>query len=124
MNILIRNNSQIPIYKQITDQLKNAIINGELKPGDSLPSIRKLAKELRVSIITTKRAFSELEKENFVYTVTGKGTFVAEQNLEFVKEEKQKTIELHLLKSIKVARSIKLTLEDMKEALELLWEEE
>jgi GntR family transcriptional regulator len=124
MNILIRNDSQIPIYKQITEQLKNAIISGELRPGDSLPSIRKLAKELRVSIITTKRAFSELEKDNFVYTVTGKGTFVAEQNLEFVKEEKQKTIELHLLKSIKVARAIKLSLDEMKETLELLWEEE
>ena len=86
MNININNSSTVPLYEQIQNQIKTQILNGTLAPGEGLPSIRNLAKELKVSIITSKRAYEELEKEGFVETVTGKGTFVAKQNTERMKE--------------------------------------
>ena len=93
MNIIISNRDERPIYEQITSQLKKMIISGELKQGQALPSMRALAKDLRISVITTKRAYEELEKDGMIETVTGKGSFVAEQNTQLIKEEKLKNIE-------------------------------
>ena len=86
MNIIISNSSGQPIYDQISAQIKSKIISGELKEGDALPSIRFLAKELRISVITTKRAYEELERDGFLVSVPGKGSYVAAKNLEFVRE--------------------------------------
>jgi len=93
MKIIISNASTDPIYDQVRNQIKNHIITGELNDGDPLPSIRKLAKELQISVITTKRAYEELEKEGFIDTVGGKGCFVASQNDELLKEKKMKKTE-------------------------------
>lgn len=98
MNIIISNGSQDPIYTQIEQQIKAAIISGELKEGDMLPSMRMLAKELHISIITTKRAYEELEKGGFIQTVAGKGCFVAPKNLEFVREMHLQELEAALEK--------------------------
>ena len=87
MELIIRNTNNQPIYEQICTQIKAQIISGKLAPGEALPSIRALAKDLRVSVITTKRAYDELEADGFLYTVAGKGCFVAEKNLELIKEE-------------------------------------
>ena len=96
MNIIISNASGKPIYDQIRDQLKSKIISGELKEGDALPSMRLLAKELRISVITTKRAYEELEREGFIISLTGKGSFVASKNTEFIREEQLRKIEDYL----------------------------
>ena len=93
MTILIDNSGGVPIYEQIYNQIKTQIINDTLKEDEMLPSIRSLAKDLRISVITTKRAYEELERENYIYTVTGKGSFVAKKNVEFLREENLKTIE-------------------------------
>ena len=96
MNIYINNKSGIPIYDQIYSQIKNSIITGELEENDPLPSIRNLAKDLRISVITTKRAYDELEKEGFIYTIPSKGCFVAPKNVELLREENLKKIEKHI----------------------------
>ena len=88
MEIIISNSSGKPIYEQITIQIKNMVMNGSLKPGDALPSMRLLAKELRISVITTKRAYEDLERDGFITTVVGKGSFVREANVELVREER------------------------------------
>ena len=89
MNILIRNTSSTPIYEQIVSQIKAMIISGALQEGDALPSMRLLAKELRISVITTKRAYEELERDGFIFSVTGKGSFVAEKNMELIREQQR-----------------------------------
>ena len=104
MNILISNSSSVPLYEQISNQVKNQILNGELKPSEVLPSIRMLAKDLKVSIITTKRAYEELEKEGFIKTVAGKGTFVSEGNSDRLKETAICEIESKLDDAISQAR--------------------
>lgn len=124
MKIIIANNSKEPIYEQISHQIKNLILLGELKEGDVLPSMRQLAKDLRISIITTKRAYEELEKDGFIYSIVGKGSFVAEQNLEIVKELKLKTIEEKLSEAIQNAKQIDMPLNELKELLTILFEEE
>src|SRR5690625_7602338 len=93
MQIIISNSSKEPIYEQITDQIKSSILSGELQEGDAIPSMRRLAKDLQISVITTKRAYEELEKAGFIYSMVGKGSFVAEQNLEVIREKKLKVIE-------------------------------
>ncbi|MGF9940486.1 GntR family transcriptional regulator, partial [Bacillus anthracis] len=93
MQITITNTSKEPIYEQISAQIKKLILLGDLKQGDALPSMRQLAKDLRVSIITTKRAYEELEKDGFINSIVGRGSFVAEQNIQTMKEEKLKTVE-------------------------------
>lgn len=93
MNVFINNKSGIPIYDQIYSQIKSEIINGNLKEGDALPSIRNLAKDLRISVVTTKRAYDELEKEGFIYMLPSKGCFVAPKNIELLREENLKRIE-------------------------------
>ncbi|HSQ88749.1 GntR family transcriptional regulator [Romboutsia sp.] len=123
MNINISNSSAVPLYEQIQNQIKAQILNGDLKPGEGLPSIRNLAKELKVSIITTKRAYEELEKEGFTETVTGKGTFVAHQNTERLKEMAMYEIESKLEEIIRQAKSVGVTLEEGLEIFKSIYEE-
>lgn len=123
MNIFIDNKSGLPIYDQIYSQIKTQIINGALKEDDALPSIRGLAKDLRISVITTKRAYDELEKEGFIYTVAAKGCFVAPKNLELLREENLKQIEGHLEQIVKLAGSCNLSFEDIVEMLRYEMEE-
>ncbi len=120
MNIQISNASSDPIYLQIKNQIKAAIISGKLKAEEQLPSIRFLAKELRVSVITTKRAYDELELEGFINSVQGKGSFVAGQNKEFIREEQLRKVENSLEEALKQAKIAGLTLEDLQEILEAL----
>ena len=120
MTIFIDNKSGAPIYEQIYTQLKAQIISGALMEDDALPSIRNLAKDLRISVITTKRAYDELEREGFIYTVAGKGCFVAPKNVELLREENLKRIEAHLAEVAKLAASCNLTKQDILEMLTLM----
>lgn len=113
MNILVDNKSGAPIYDQIYSQIKNQIINGTLQEDEALPSIRNLAKDLRISVITTKRAYDELEKEGFVYTVAGKGCFVAPKNVELLREENLKKIEEYMGHIAGLAVSCNLSRQDI-----------
>ncbi|MBR4966258.1 MAG: GntR family transcriptional regulator [Lachnospiraceae bacterium] len=113
MNILIDNKSGAPIYDQIYTQIKNQIISGALKENEMLPSIRGLAKDLRISFITTKRAYDELERDGFIYTVQAKGSYVAPRNLELLREENLKRIEEHIDEILQLAASCNLTGEDI-----------
>ena len=122
MNLIISNSSGKPIYEQITAQIKNSILNGELQEGEALPSMRALAKDLRISVITTKRAYDELEKEGFLYAVPAKGFFVAPKNTELLREENLKKIEAHLTEAVRLSASCGLSREELREMLELLWE--
>jgi GntR family transcriptional regulator len=124
MVILISNSSELPIYMQIVEQIKQQILSQELKEGQMLPSIRSLARDLKISVITTKKAYSELEKENFVETVPGKGTFVAQANLEYLQEMRLRKIENHLQIVLQEAKFINLSKEDLIEMLNTLLEEE
>lgn len=124
MNILISNTSDKPIYEQITSQIKAMIMNGELEAGTLLPSMRTLAKELRISVITTKRAYEDLERDGFIYTVVGKGSFVAEKNMEFVREEQYRIVEEHLSKAVAGAKTGGISLKEMQDILSMLYEEE
>jgi GntR family transcriptional regulator len=121
LDIIISNASPKPIYEQITSQIKNLILNGTLKEGDALPSMRLLAKELRISVITTKRAYEDLERDGFIETVMGKGSFVAGRNIEFIKEEQLRMAESHLQKAVDIARSSGITLSELSEILALLY---
>ena len=124
MNIVIRNTSTKPIYEQICTQIKQAIMEGTEKEGDALPSMRFLAKELKVSVITTKRAYEELEREGFISTVPGKGCFVAPQNVNLLRETQIREIEKHLEAAIDLARQTGVTQIELSEMLILLFEEE
>ena len=115
MIILIDNKTSTPIYDQIYTQIKAQILSGELQPHEPLPSIRGLAKELRISFITTKRAYEELEREGFIYTVPAKGCYVAQKNTELLREENLKKIEEHLEQIIRLAATCGLTREDILE---------
>ena len=124
MNIIISNVNGAPIYEQIWTQIKNCIISGELAPGDALPSIRALAKDLRISVITTKRAYDELEREGFVHTVAGKGCYVAEKNTELIREGNLKKIEEHMREISALAKGCKLSDGELAEMLRIICEEE
>ena len=124
MDILISNTSGVPIYEQISSQLKSQIIAGALAPGEALPSIRSLAKDLRISVITTTRAYDELEAEGFLYTVAGKGCFVAEQNTELIRESRLKEIEAHLTEAVRLAASCRVNQEELLEMLRIISEGE
>lgn len=117
LNIFIDNKSGAPIYDQIYSQIKSQIISGDLKENEMLPSIRGLAKDLRISFITTKRAYDELEKEGFIYTIQAKGCFVAPKNVELLREENLKKIEKHIEQIIKLAASCNLSKEDIIEMI-------
>ncbi|KNZ40480.1 GntR family transcriptional regulator [Acetobacterium bakii] len=124
MNIIISNNSGKPIYEQIAMQIKNMIIRGDLAPGELLPSMRFLAKELRISVITTKRAYSDLERDGFIETVTGKGSFVANKNMAFIREEQLRLAEECLQKAVEIAKSSDITYEELTEIIEVLYKGE
>lgn len=123
MHIFIDNKSGAPIYDQIYTQIKSQIIGGELREDEPLPSIRNLAKDLRISVITTKRAYDELEREGFIYTVPAKGCFVAKKNVELLREENLKKIEDYMQKIVRLASSCNLTEEDVVEMFHISWEE-
>ena len=124
MKLIISNANHQPIYEQIYTQIKSAIIAGELKEGELLPSIRSLAKDLRISVITTKRAYDELEKDGFLYSVAGKGSYVAEKNTELLRETHLKEIEEHIRAILRLAPSCQLTMEEIMEMVKLISEEE
>ena len=123
MQLYIDNRSGAPIYDQIYSQIKDAILSGQVTEGEALPSIRALAKDLRISVITTKRAYDELEKEGFLYAVPAKGFFVAPKNTELLREENLKKIEAHLTEAVRLSASCGLSREELGEMLELLWED-
>ena len=124
MKILIDNKSGEPIYNQIYFQIKNQIISGELKENELLPSIRGLAKDLRISFITTKRAYEELEREGFIYTLPGKGCYVAPKNIELLREENLKQIEEYIEQILRLAESCNLSKDDIIEMITFGMEEE
>lgn len=122
MNIFIDNKSGAPIYDQIYSQIKSQIISGALREDEALPSIRNLAKDLRISVVTTKRAYDELEREGFIYTLPAKGCFVAPKNVELLREENLKKIEDYMQKIMELAASCNLGKEDILEMFHLLFE--
>ena len=122
MDIIISNSSNDPIYLQIVNQIKASIMNGELSPGDALPSMRNLAMQMRVSLITTKRAYEELERDGFIETYTGKGSFVKAQNAEFLKEENLRQIEKLLGEAVDKAKMSGVTPEELRDILDMLYE--
>ncbi|MCI9403562.1 MAG: GntR family transcriptional regulator [Oscillospiraceae bacterium] len=124
MDIIIRNTGESPIYDQITRQVKTLILTGALKEGDALPSMRLLAKDLRISVITTKRAYEELEREGFITTVPGKGCFVAPKNLELARENALRQVEEHLQKAVEAARLGGIAPAEVKETLDIICGEE
>lgn len=123
MRIVISNTSKEPLYEQIAGQIKDQIIRGELLPGEALPSIRNLARELQISVITTKRAYEELEKDGFIETVGGKGSFVSGANRDLIREKRLQLLEAKLTEAIRDGRALGLGLAELKEMLELLYEE-
>ncbi len=123
MDIIISNASDKPIYEQITSQIKNLIITGALRQGEALPSMRLLAKELRISVITTKRAYEDLERDGFLETVAGKGSFVAGRNLEIIREEQLRMAENSIQKAVEIAKSGGITKEELIELLNILYDE-
>ncbi|EGK10831.1 GntR family transcriptional regulator [Kroppenstedtia eburnea] len=123
MQILISNSSKVPIYNQIKDQIKEKVLSGALQEGDALPSMRQLAKDLHISVITTKRAYEELEKEGYIYSIIGKGSFIAEQNLDMIKEKKLTAMEEKLLEVIANSKEVGLSLKELNEWITILYEE-
>jgi GntR family transcriptional regulator len=123
MRIIIANSSQNPIYEQVSRQIKTQIISGELAEGALLPSIRRLAQDLAISVITTKRAYEELEREGFIDTVGGKGTFVAAQNPQFLREKRMRVVEEKLVGAVEEARLLGIGPEELARMLGLLYKE-
>ena len=123
MNIIINNKNNVPIYDQIYSQIKNQIIAGTLQQDQALPSIRNLAKALRISVITTKRAYDELEREGFIYTLPAKGCFVAPKNTELLREQTLRQIEQHIQEIIQLSASCNLSKEELLEMFQIYLEE-
>ncbi len=123
MNILISNANNSPIYEQIYNGIKTNILSGQLCEGDLLPSIRNLAKDLRISVITTKRAYDELERDGYIYSVAGKGSYVAQKNTQIIREAYLKDIEQHIRKIIEIAPSLELSEHDIIEMFKLIYGE-
>ena len=124
MELIIRNTANQPIYEQICQQIKAQIISGQFSPGEALPSIRGLAKDLKISVITTKRAYDELEAQGFLTTVAGKGCFVAEKNLDLIREQKLKELEDHLDAAVELAAQCGVSAPELMEMLRILLKEE
>lgn len=124
MDIVISNNTGKPIYEQITTQVKALIISGELKAGDAIPSMRALAKSIHVSVITVQRAYEELQRDGFIETTVGRGSFVSAQNKEFYQEEQQRIAEEHLQIAAEIGRANRISLEKLKELLALFYLED
>ena len=124
VDIIISNTSSMPIYEQIIMQIKKSIMNGDLKEGEALPSMRTLAKELRISVITTKRAYEELENAGFIVTVMGKGSFVAKKNIERIKEEQLKQIEKSIQYVVEQAQLNGISLQELLDIVKILYGDE
>ena len=124
MNIIISNNSSVPIYEQIKNAIKDAIISNELKEEEMLPSVRNLANNLKISFLTVKKAYDELEAEGFIKTVQGKGSFVAPKNLELIKEEKLKEIQDYIEKVYNISRIANISEDEIKELFNMIFKEE
>ena len=123
MNIVIRNTGDMPIYEQIVVQIKQAIVAGELTEGEALPSMRLLAKELRISLITTKRAYEELEREGFIVTMTGRGSFVAAKNLDILRGEQRRRLEAHLADAVDAARAAGVDADELCALIRILYQD-
>lgn len=123
MDIIISNSSNDPIYLQIVNQIKAMIMSGELSPGEALPSMRNLAMQMRISLITTKRAYEELERDGFIETYTGKGSFVKAQNAEFLKEENLRQIEALLSEAVDKAKMSDISLGEITDIMKMLYSE-
>lgn len=123
MEIIISNNADKPIYEQITSQMKEMIMSGELAAGDSIPSMRALAKSIRVSVITVQKAYEDLQRDGFIETIVGRGSFVAAINKELYQEEQQRRTEEHLQKAAEIARMSNISLAKLTELLALFYEE-
>ena len=121
MNIQITNDGTVPIYKQIARQIKGMVLNGTLKEGDALPSMRLLAKELKISVITTKRAYEELERDGFIVSMTGKGSFVAGTDTELLKEARQKELEQTMEELVAQGKELGLSLEELMELMTIIY---
>ena len=124
MNIIISNNSSVPIYEQIENAIKEAILSNELKEEDMLPSVRNLANDLKISFLTVKRAYDELEKAGFIKTVQGKGSYVSPKNLDLIKEEKLKEIQDYIEKIYEVSKLSNISKEEVSELFKMIFEEE
>ncbi|MCM3293423.1 MULTISPECIES: GntR family transcriptional regulator [Paenibacillus] len=124
MKIIISNASSDPIYMQILNQIRQSILSGELRAGDSLPSIRQLAKDLQVSVITTKRVYEELEKEKLIDSVVGKGSFVSGANKDFIREQRMKQLEEKMIEIIRESKELSMSQQDVIDHMKLLFEEE
>ena len=124
MDIILTNAGGQPIYDQIVSQVKAQILSGKLKEGDALPSLRALAKDLRISVITTKRAYEELEREGFIVSMTGKGSFVAGANTELIREEHLRRLEDHLREAVSLSHLCGLDLDGLTSILSMLYKEE
>ncbi|OBY80764.1 GntR family transcriptional regulator [Paenibacillus sp. KS1] len=124
MKIIISNASSDPIYMQILNQIRQSILSGELCAGDSLPSIRQLAKDLQVSVITTKRVYEELEKEKLIDSVVGKGSFVSGANKDFIREQRMKQLEEKMIEIIRESKELSMSQQDVIDHMKLLFEEE
>lgn len=124
MKIVITNSSNIPLYQQIKDQIKDSILIGELSDGDSLPSIRVFANDLKVSVLTIRRVYSELEAEGFIVSQAGLGTFVSAGNIELIKDAKRRVVEEKMSDIIKTAKSLKISKKELNDMMEILFEED
>ena len=124
MDIIISNSSNVPLYEQVKEQIKNKIVSNELKAGELLQSIRCLAKDLRISVITTKSAYDELEREGYVETIQGKGTYVANKNTELIKEEQLQKVENLIETAVAIAKISNISKKEVTEMLDILYEEE
>ena len=124
MNIIISNNSSTPIYEQIKTAIKQAIFSEELKKEDMLPSVRNLANDLKISFLTVKKAYDELEQEGFIKTVQGKGSFIAPKNLELIKEEKLKEIQNYIEKIYDISKISNISENEVKELFKMIFEED
>lgn len=124
MEIIISNNADKPIYEQITSQMKEMIMSGELQEGDSIPSMRALAKSIRVSVITVQKAYEDLLRDGFIETIVGRGSFVAAVNKDLYQEEQQRRAEEHLQKAAEIARMSNISLAKLTELLTLFYEED
>lgn len=124
MNIIISNSSNEPIYIQVKNQIKNAIISNELKPGDKLSSIRVLAKDLKISVITTKAAYEELEKDGYVETIPSKGIYVSNKNINLIKEEQLQSVEKLIKTAIDIAKLSNISKDELNSIANIYWEDE
>ncbi len=124
MDIIISNSSNVPIYEQIKEQIKSKIISNELRVGDRLPSIRSLAKDLRISVITTKSAYEELEKEGYVETIPTKGTYIANKNIEIIREEQLQKIENIIETAVRLAKISNISKEEIENIVDIFYEED